>query len=299
MQTDKIIKLFLLMLLVSSCSYGLPLKTNYLSPESNTYLKVIKPNSVYIKPFIDKRNIENLHSIGKINEVVADISSNDLSLDKTLSTLVTDTLKKEFVRSGFTLSINEGEDDSTDYIISGAIKKFEMNIGSRDTIDIEIDYRVVKLRNDKIIFNGSAKVSDDRFAGVTGNTRKSINKYLNNALYNVSRQVLESTGLVLEASITSPKKSHKVNIEELSESRATNLPHQEAGTGTLIISGTPVKTKVYIENVYYGLTPISINIESGVYDASFKKKGFESEKEKISIRSGADTVLEIDLTLIN
>ncbi len=292
MKIYKIKILFTLLFLINSCSYGLPLQTTYKSPSSNIYLKTVKPSSVNIKEFKDVRKTNNFNDIGKINEVVADITSSNLILDKPASIIILNALKNEFLQSGFTLKQSGG----ADYTLKGEIKKFSLDIEERDHVVIEIDYEFTSNIDKKTIYSGSALVQDSRFAGVTGNTRKSIKKYLNKALSNLSAQIISSTGLTLKTKIEVPRKTKEIAPEPTPHQIGkTKTPPPSHSGGTLIVSGTPLKVKIYIEDVYYGLTPLSINIKSGVYNVSFKKKGFKTEKEKVSIREGAETILEIDL----
>lgn len=215
MNLNRIKILFIVTLLITSCSHGLPLNSTYTTPTNKTFLKAIKPTTISIKEFEDERAVDNYKVIGNINEVVADISSNELTLDKEASIIVTKALKKEFNNSGFTLSDKRAIDKS-DLTLSGIIKEFELNIDDTDSINIKIEYQVIRNKDNKVIFSGLAKVKDSRFIGVTGNTRKSINEYLNMALYNISKQIISSTGLTIKAQIETPLKKDEIDKFEAS-----------------------------------------------------------------------------------
>ena len=267
MNIKKMKMFFCITLLTIGCSHGAPLNSTYSTPTSKTFLKAIKPTTVHIKEFKDNRDVINYNVIGTINEVVADISSEKLSLEDSPSIFLLDSMKKEFTNSGFTLT-----EDKAELTISGTIKEFKLDISSRDEITIEINYKIMRNIDKKVIFDGQASISDSRFIGVTGNTRKSLNEYLNKGLHNISRQTLTSTGLVIETEIeTNTKENLTTDSHYKTKSTATTI---EDNRGTFYGYGTPNKIKVYIEGVYYGQTPISIKLKPGIYNVSFKKKGF-------------------------
>lgn len=57
----------------------------------------------------------------------------------------------------------------------------------------------------------------------------------------------------------------------------------------------PGRAKVYLNNVYQGMTPLRAEIESGVHAISIKLEGYRMVAEKVTVRGGEHT--EIDLTL--
>ena len=64
------------------------------------------------------------------------------------------------------------------------------------------------------------------------------------------------------------------------------------GKGRLTITTDPERAKIYLSDVYYGLTPNSIDIEPGIYDLRLKKTGYTDHSERVAIRDGDVTVLE-------
>jgi len=45
--------------------------------------------------------------------------------------------------------------------------------------------------------------------------------------------------------------------------------------------------------VYYGLSPVKIDIPPGIYEVRVRFQGYKDEKEKVAIRAGYTTELEV------
>ncbi|PIU17493.1 MAG: hypothetical protein COT19_00545, partial [Gallionellales bacterium CG08_land_8_20_14_0_20_59_87] len=68
-----------------------------------------------------------------------------------------------------------------------------------------------------------------------------------------------------------------------------------ATNGTLVLNSTPARAKVYVEDVYYGLTPLRIDLPPGIYPVRLELEGYKSVAEKVSVRSEDHTELEMKL----
>ncbi|NJE29442.1 PEGA domain-containing protein [Thermococcus sp. 18S1] len=64
---------------------------------------------------------------------------------------------------------------------------------------------------------------------------------------------------------------------------------------TLIIKTTPEGASVYINDVYKGITPLSITLEEGTYDLKLKKDGYETLQETITLYPGKTTTVTREL----
>jgi len=61
------------------------------------------------------------------------------------------------------------------------------------------------------------------------------------------------------------------------------------------IKSAPTRAKVYIEGVYYGLTPLALKMAPGIYELEIRQKGYRDGAEKISVREGETTEVEMEL----
>jgi hypothetical protein len=66
------------------------------------------------------------------------------------------------------------------------------------------------------------------------------------------------------------------------------------GKGIIVITTDPPRAKVYIGDVYYGLSPLSIDLDPGIYELRFRLKGFKEALEKVAIRPGHVMELEVE-----
>lgn len=90
-------------------------------------------------------------------------------------------------------------------------------------------------------------------------------------------------------------------------SAAAEKPAGKAASGASIFSGAssgygyfsvismPTRVKVYSDDVYYGLTPLKVMVPAGVMTFEFRFDGYKSVKEKVSVRAGETTELELKL----
>lgn len=245
--------------------------------------KIKSPVTVYVEPFADVRtdrpSSKDPRLIGDITVLVADLNGNRLILSEEPSVLVTNAFEKELALSGFTVK-SEADRKEADYILKGEIKDFRLDIGPRDKIKIEIASRLYSKKADKPVWEGTVSEKDDRFAGVMGNTRKSISDYISFTLQKVARKTVQEAG------------------SKLSEEKAVSSPLEQGipqGSGRLVITTDPPRAKIYINGVYYGVTPFTLDIEPGIYDVDIKQQGFKDGKEKVAVRLGRTTELELTL----
>lgn len=73
------------------------------------------------------------------------------------------------------------------------------------------------------------------------------------------------------------------------------VPQPNATSGLLLVNTRPARAKVYLEGVYYGLSPLRLELEPGVHALSVKLEGYRMVVEKVSVRKGEST--EMDLIL--
>ena len=65
--------------------------------------------------------------------------------------------------------------------------------------------------------------------------------------------------------------------------------------GRIFVRTEPPRAKVYIGDIYYGLSPLTIDIEQGIYDFVIKLGGFKDTRERVAIRRGHKIDMEITM----
>ena len=246
---------------------------NYTPPPAVEAVKLEEPKSILLKPFIDAREPTTYPLvIGDISVTISDMIGNRLTLDRNPASIVTEAFGKELDTAGYTV-IDSGV---SDYVLSGKLREFRLDLGTRDEIAIEIYSRLVGASGE-VIWEGVKRESGDRYAGVMGNSRRAISNYISLTLAKVIRASIgEATAL------NAPPEPRIPGAQ----------PLVVPGKGRLAITTDPPHAKIYLGDVYYGLTPKSIDIEPGIYELTLKKTGRADYSEKVAIRDGEVTVLE-------
>jgi len=242
---------------------------------------------------------------GDIHAAVNDMLGSALYMQDIPGT-VTAAMANQFSASGFQTVANGGKATSgrPDFELSGTIKEFTMNIAGRDEVSIVVETTLRDTRSGTILWSGAVAEKADRFAGITGNTRSSITRYLSDALAKVSAKTRDA----VSASImqTNPDLFHQAPPARQSTPGVTVLvaPAEKVqaspaasrgGAGRLAIATTPPRVKVYVADVYYGLSPLKLDLEPGIYTLHFKQDAFKTATEKVSVRKDETTELEIKL----
>lgn len=74
-----------------------------------------------------------------------------------------------------------------------------------------------------------------------------------------------------------------------------HVPRSSATTGLLLINTNPPHAKVYQNGVYYGASPLHLEMKPGIHTISVKLEGYKTATEKVSVRKGENTELELNL----
>lgn len=248
-----------------------------------------EPLKVFVEQFIDARGGQDPRAIGTVTAVVSDMPGGSLTLSEDVSSLVTRAFAQELSSAGFTVSTGDeaGRADA-DLILGGAVKGFRLDIDKRDGIVIEVSAEFKEAASGKAVWSGTQTHKDSRYAGVLGNTRATISAYISSSLSKVVRQAIAdaSRALPVKAGTQAPLSA------ALSAAPAPAAPSNAHVPGRVSITSAPPRAKVYIGGVYYGLTPITMDLDPGVYELTLRLKGHRENKEKISIRPGQLTEVE-------
>ena len=241
---------------------------------------------ILLKPYVDIREGVEPHYIGKVTEVVTDMNSDKILLDKEkkedVATFVTGAMRTHLTAAGFIVkdwSLELEDSNETDLIMSGEVKRFRLDIGPRDEIDIEIASSLTSKKSGKVLWAGVVSEKGDRFAGVMGNSRKTIAGYISKSLRTAINKTLKEVNENIQMAVIT-------GIKDMS------IPE---GVGRLVIRTEPPRAEVYTGAIYHGMSPLSIYLEPGISEVTFRLKGFKEMREKVSIRNR--DVTEIDRIL--
>ncbi|MDO8264379.1 MAG: PEGA domain-containing protein [Gallionella sp.] len=271
--------------------------------------------TLHVSQYIDQRQVGNPRFLGQITTRVNGVSGNELIMDQDIAVIATAAIKKRFDAEGF--QVQEGSDAiNVLFEVSGVIKELLLNVKNRDEISISIETTLKDAATGKVVWSGLVTEKNDRFAGVSGNNKADVDAFLNKGLRVVSGKTVEAISASLMAArpelftLTPGTKAIKgVDVyvaPAVAPSIAVTQPAMPAPvqadtspanftTGLLSVKTNPPRAKVYLDGVYFGLSPLRSEIEPGVHDVVVSLKGYKTVTEKVSVRKGDNTELELSL----
>lgn len=261
--------------------------------------------TVHITKFADERAGMARRSIGISTERVVGLSGKELVLDREVADVVTAAMRKRFDDEGFKFV----EDNSALYELSGTVKELTYNVKVRDEISISIETTLKEVATGKTLWSGVVTERDNRFAGVSGNSKSDIANYLRYKLGMVTKKTYDASSGVLIASrpdlfYVAPGSKPIAGVTVLfaagaDQPAASAVPVVSVmappKTGTLVLSTKPSRAKVYLEGVYFGMSPLRAEVEVGIHNVSVKLDGYKTTAEKVSVRRDETTELEMVL----
>lgn len=277
---------------------------------------VARGNNVTVRfnQYVDQRELGNPRFLGEITARVFGVSGKELIMDDDIAVMATAAIRNRFEAEGFQL--REGADGAL-FEVSGAIKELSLHVRNRDEISIAIETTVKDTTTGAVVWSGVVTEKSDRFAGVTGNSKADVVAYLNKGLRIVGGKTVEAISASLVAArpelfnVTPGTKAIKgvdVYIAPPAASAtvaASALPVAVPGqpeaapansaTGLLSVSTNPPRAKIYLDGVYFGLSPLRSEVEPGIHEVAVKLNGYKTATEKVSVRKGDSTELELSL----
>lgn len=279
-----------------------------------------------VSKYVDQRKTNNPRLLGITTQRVRGVDGEQLLLDQEIATIVTTAIKKRFDTEGF--QVLEGSSASNAlFEVSGVIKDLTLNVKNRDEISIAIETTLKDLSNGEVVWSGMVMEKHDRFAGVSGNNKDDVVAYLNKELKVATNKTVEAVSASLMAAKpelfnltagTKPIPGVTVYVAPAAAKPApammpantmpaygvqpgsavpppAYMPHASATAGLLLVNTNPQRAKVYLDGVYYGLSPLRLEMEPGVHAISVKLEGYKMVTERVSVRKGDNTEMELNL----
>lgn len=265
-----------------------------------------------VNNYADERKHGNPRLLGISTLLVRGLRGNQLLLDQDMANLVTTEIKNRFAAEGYQMLEGSAASDAL-FEVSGVVKDFTLNVKNRDEINIAIETTVKDLRSGAALWSGLVTEKSDRFAGVSGNNKDDVVAYMYKGLRVVTRKTVEAASASLMASQpglfnltpgTSAIPGVTVHVVPAAiapgdgaqpDSTSVSAPLANAGTGLLLVNTTPSRARVYLDGVYYGMSPLRLEMEPGVYTVLVKLNNYKAATEKVSVRKGDRTEMELSL----
>jgi hypothetical protein len=262
--------------------------------------------SIRIAGYVDGRTESNPRKIGNAETRVVGLSGKDIILDRSVTDLVTDSLRQQLNGTG--MQILAKDDPKAMFELSGVVKELKYDVKARDHVLIRLDTTLKDVATGKVIWSGEVEQKDERFAGVSGNSKSDIADYLKQQLGIVTTKTTEAVDSVLQATRPdlfnlTPGTKAIPGVEVFVSPNGQGAPASDTAAlqpvpgapGTLVVRTEPARAKIYLDGIYYGLSPLNIQMAAGIRSVEAKLDGYKNASEKVAIRVGATTELEFKL----
>lgn len=257
-----------------------------------------------ITGYVDGRKDMAPKKIGIKTGRVSGIMGRELLLDRDVTDLVATSVRKRFDDAGF--QFVDGQGAAALYELSGVVKELTYDVKAKDEVAIAIETTLKEAATGKVVWSGVVEERPaGRFAGVSGNSRGDIANYLRYELGIVTQKTLDAVSGSLMASrpelfnlTPGTKAIAGVTVLQAAGANAPAAPvlvPALAGNGTLALSTRPARAKVYLDGVYFGMSPLRVEVEAGIHEVGVKLDGYKAATEKVSVRKGDITELELML----
>ncbi len=299
--------------------------------DSATVKKAVNPAStlkygatIRVDAYVDQRKNGNPRLLGQMTAQVSGLSGNELFADQDVAVIATKAIKTSFDYEGF--QVMEGAEAAHAlFEVTGVIKELTLNVMNRDNISIAIETTLKEVSTGKVVWSGLVTEKNERFAGVSGDDKKDVMTYLNKELKIASTKTVDAIssslmaarpelfnltpgtkpipGVTVFVAPQLPKTAPVVPVaapgpgnDAAAEIPAsTYRPHASDTAGLLLVTTNPPRAKVYLDDVYYGMSPLRLEMEPGIHAISVKLAGYNMVTEKVSVRRGDNTELELNL----
>lgn len=281
--------------------------------KANPYASKVKYlASVRIAGYVDGRNSPNPRKIGVSEVRVVGLSGNEIILDRDVTDVVTDSMRKPLDDAG--IQVLAKDDPGALFELSGVVKELRYDVKSRDYVQIRLETTLKEVATGRIIWAGEVEQKADRFAGVSGNSKTDIADYLKQELGIVTGKTTEAINSLLVATrpelfnlapgaklipgvkvFATPNAASVQPVAPPAMPVANDRAQSSSANGELLVRTVPARAKVYVDGVYFGMSPLRAEADLGVHQVEVKLKGRKTASEKVSVRKGETTELELTL----
>lgn len=263
--------------------------------------------SVRMAGYVDGRQIDSPRRVGTSNARIMGLTGKDIMSDRDATEVVAESMKKRMGDAG--LQVLAGDVASAEFQLTGTVKELSIDVKDRDYVNIAIESTLSEMASGKVIWSGLVVERAERYAGTSGNGKKDVADFLRWKLGVVSTKTTESIMSVLMATrpemfnmVVGIKPVQGVTVYSNSAGSAASavvpaMAPTEVLTenGSLAVTSSPSRAKVYVDGVYFGLTPLRAEFAAGIHEVSVKLDGYKTSIEKVSVRKGDNTEMGIKL----
>lgn len=278
-----------------------------------------------VNNYVDQRKVSNPRYLGEVTVRITGHAGKELVMDQDVADFATSAIKKRFDTEGFQIMEGSSAKDAV-FEVSGVVKELTLNVKNRDDISIAIETTLKEISTGKVVWAGIVTEKDSRFSGVSGNNKEDVIDYLNYKLGVASTKTVDAVSASLMAAhpelfnltagtkripgvtvYVAPKVAKPAaaamtqNYDYGAQQQGREIgessyrPHASETVGLLMVNTNPSRARVYLDGVYYGLSPLRLEMDPGIHSISVKQSGYKMVTEKVSVRRGDNTEMELAL----
>src|SRR5208282_575640 len=312
----------LTVLALAACSTTVPLRTADVqqlssgqNPTQENAALYKTPIKVHVSLYQDSRSNAPSRAIGDIKETILGLNTNQVVIEDDVADIITAAMKGRFTNAGYQIT------DSADaqFEVSGTVREFSLNIAGRDELAIVVQTALSDVKNGAVIWSGIVTEKTSRFAGTMGDSKQDVFKYLDAGINTVSQKTVDTITVSLKQAHADlfnqiplgPPPAPGVTVlatpQPVAAPQSVTMPQPvplpasaeipatvaASASGYLSVTTKPPRVKVYVDDVYYGLSPLKFELNAGIHDVRLKADGYKPDSEKVSIRKNETTELEM------
>lgn len=272
--------------------------------------------TIHVADYVDQRKVSNPRYLGEITAQVSGLSGRELLMDQDVAAIATAAIKQRFDAEGFQVDVPAS---NAIFEVTGVVKALTLNVKNRDDITIAIETTLKEVATGKVVWSALVTEKANRFAGVSGDSKEDVMNYLNKELHIVTTKTVNAISASLMAArpelfnltpgtrpipgvtvLVAPPLPKTVVVAHVvamqrQEPASTYRPQASDKNGLLLVNTNPSRANIYLDGVYYGLSPLRLEIEPGIHAMSVKLTGYNMFTEKVSVRRGDSTEVEVTL----
>ena len=266
--------------------------------------------TIRLLPYTDARKTGNPRLLGHGGHQIYGFgapSGDAILLDQNAADLVTAAMAHGLKDAGYRVV---PAPDKAHFEMSGTVTALSYDVNARDSVNISISTQVKDLTTGHILWSGIVVEKKSQFTGVSGDSISDVAVYLKYELGIVVHKTVDAIntplmerypGLFNLASGSHPAAGvtvmHQAPALAPIPAPVTGVVSTTAATdnGTLKLSTRPTHAEIYIGGVYYGLSPLTLKLPPGIVEVTARKDGRKTVRQKVAIRSGKTTPLELKL----
>jgi hypothetical protein len=312
---------FLLAAVLSGCA-GMLDGSNEISIREGQRAKdaAARPKSaatIRIVGYSDGRNTGDARKVGIARNRVNGMSGPDIRLDRDVGEVVAESMAARLDEAGFV--VLEKDDASALFELGGVVREMRCDVKERDYAAVRVESTLKEIATGKVVWSGEAEQKSDRFAGVSGNDKGDIANYLQHELNTVTgktaasiqstlvatrselfgvapgAKVIEGVSVFVTQGSTPSLNPNNTSLLKGAGVAVNGTVKPVAAEGQLSVRTEPSRAKVYLDGVYYGLSPLSIAATAGIHTVEVKLSGYRKASEKVAVRGDTTTELEFQL----